>query len=152
MKKIFSSVAALSIVVLVGAGCSPTPQTPPPAAQNQDQVSTPPTAENGAMTEGQTKPAGSELKLTAEAEGRNMVTFRWELPSGMTEPSVFRLVRDAKPDPVSPGNYYYTVMGSKRSTTWISLPTGKQYFRICTYNTDEDKCDVYSNGVEVDVR
>jgi len=144
MKKTLSSLAALSLFLLIGAGCASNTTQTPAAGQNQDQVSTPPTAQE------ETKQP--EMTLKAEALGGNQVKFSWDLPTGVSEPTVFRLVRGPNPNPVSPGNYYYTVVGSKRGTTWISLPTGKQYFRICTFNTEEDKCDVYSNGVEVDVK
>lgn len=137
--------AVLSLLVLAGAGCSqPVEQTPPPADQNA--VTLPPTEQPTTDTQ----PVAAQITLTGEALGKNMVKFSWELPAGMTDPASFRLVRGPNENPVSPGNYYFQLLGSKRDTTWISLPAGKQNFRICTFV--DDKCDVYSNNIEVDVK
>lgn len=147
MKKILSSMVGASLFLLIGAGCAQ-PATPPaepaaPPAETSD-VTTP--SETPAEEENQT----TELTLSAEALGGNRVKFTWELPSGTEEPASFRLVRGPKENPASPGNYYYQLLGSKRETTWISLPLGRQNFRICVFK--DNKCEMYSNNVEVDVK
>lgn len=146
MKKILSSVAVLSVLLLIGAGCATsTPETKPADQSATNDTVTPP-AENPTPSE-ETTP---NFKLSGEALGNNQVKFTWEIPSGVADPASFRLVRGPKQDPVFPGNYWYQLLGSKRQTTWINLPTGKQYFRICTFVDNE--CAAYSNSIEVDVK
>lgn len=144
MNKFLSSAAALSVLLLMGAGCSQSPtETPPPIDQPQVQLpATEPTP---------TEPAqGSDLVLTGEALGNNMVKFSWQIPQGMEEPASFRLVRGPSEDPALPRSYYFQVLGSKREITWTGLLPGKQFFRICTYVNNE--CKEYSNNVEVEVK
>lgn len=148
MKKVLSSVAVGSLLLLLGAGCANAPaEVTIPATDPNAAVTPPPVAE--VQVPAETVPV-DQITLTGEALGGNKVKFSWVLPSGMADPSSFRLVRGPKEDPVSPGNYYFQLLGGKREITWISLPTGKQNFRICTFKGD--KCDVYSNNIEVDVK
>lgn len=145
MKKILSSVAVLGVFLLMGAGCATSTPETKPTDQATNNTATPP-AENPTPSE-ETTP---DFKLSAEALGNNQVKFTWEIPSGVAEPASFRLVRGPKENPVFPGSYWYQLLGSKRETTWINLPVGKQYFRICTFVNNE--CSTYSNSIEVDVK
>jgi hypothetical protein len=149
MKKVLSSVAAGSLLLILGAGCANAPAevTIPAADPNAAVVTPPPVAE--VQVPAETAPV-DQITLTGEALGGNKVKFSWVLPSGMTDPSSFRLVRGPKENPASPGNNYFQLLGGKREITWVSLPTGKQNFRICTFK--EDTCDVYSNNIEMDVK
>lgn len=148
MKKTLSTIAVGSLFLILGAGCAQPPvEVTIPAADPNAVVTPPPAVEVQIPPE--VAPA-SEITLTGEALGSNKVKFSWTLPNGMTDPSSFRLVRGPKEDPVSPGNYYFQLLGNKREITWLSLPIGKQNFRICTFK--DDKCDVYSNNIEVDVK
>ena len=144
MKKLSSSVAILGMLLLLGAGCSGTtaPETKPADQAPVVDTNTPPASAEESAT--------ADFKLTGEAIGNNQVKFSWEIPTGVAEPTSFRLVRGPKENPIFPGNYWYQLLGNKRETTWINLPTGKQYFRICTFVNNE--CAAYSNSIEVDVK
>ncbi len=146
MKKTLSSVAVASLLLLVGAGCAPLGTTPPETIPNPPETITPDDIDRPQEDDA----VVAEFDLTAEVLGSNQVKFSWELPSGMEEPESFRLVRGPKVDPVYPGGYWYQLLGSKRETTWVSLPTGKQFFRICTFK--DNACVAYSNSLEVDVK
>ena len=136
-----------TLFLLIGAGCSDPTMVTPPVEQPAPVVVPPTIAETQPIQE---QNSVTEMTLTGEALGKNMVKFQWTLPNGMNDPASFRLVRGPKENPVSPGNYFFQVLGNKREMTWISLPTGKQNFRICTFI--DNKCDVYSNNIEVDVK
>ncbi|MFB6225821.1 MAG: hypothetical protein ABEJ02_00540 [Candidatus Paceibacteria bacterium] len=102
-------------------------------------------------TEDQTnKNQKSGLTLEAEPRGEGKVHFEWEV-SDNKEVDRFIIVRDEKANPKHNGkNYWFRQPGTRRSITWVDIPTGTYHFRICILENNE--CAEYSNDVKVEVK
>ncbi|MFB6181514.1 MAG: hypothetical protein ABEJ24_01320 [Candidatus Magasanikbacteria bacterium] len=91
-----------------------------------------------------------ELSLEAEPRGEGKVHFEWKLRDEK-EVDRFVIVRDENKNPVHNGkNYWFRQPGSRRSITWINIPSGTYHFRICILENNE--CTEYSNDVKVKVK
>lgn len=147
MKRISLAAGALfTVVLLAGAGCSPT-QTP-----TDTSTTTPPTTDTSTVQQ----PPSNEgvtgtLSLTADAIGNGMVKLNWRTDSAEVTDEGFMIVRSPSENPIHNGkNFWWRQNVRSREGTWIEVPTGTMHFRICTLKNAE--CAEYSNDVEVTVR
>lgn len=131
-------------LLLVGAGCAV------PANQDgSDETNTTASGDASGEVEYSTHGDGV-IELTATAVGTRQVKFEWELNDD-DEPSHFILLRGNNADIThDQKTFWFRQHGSRRSATWINLPPGEQYFRICISN-DKETCDTYSDALQVNV-
>lgn len=146
--------AILLAFVLVGAGCAG--QTNQDDSNNSVQEQMEQDVEDAENDEGnseenqeETSESESDISLSAEARGEGQVYFEWSIPENMN-PERFVIIRDEKVDPVhNQKNYWFRQPGSRRSVTWVNIPSGNYHFRICIIENGE--CSEYSNDVQVEV-
>jgi hypothetical protein len=91
------------------------------------------------------------IELKATAVGSRKIKFEWNLSRAVEEPTHFILLRDeqAKPEH-DQKTYWFRQHGSRRAATWVNLPAGEQYFRICSSN-DGETCSSYSDDLKITV-
>jgi hypothetical protein len=148
---------AISGILLLGAGCENTTETPIAVQTKPAEVtstSTTPTATTSpavatSTPENTTPVSADSITLVGKALGNRMVQFNWTLPEGAKNPRSFHLIRGQNENPTQPPGFWYKQDGKSRSSVWVKLPKGEQHFRICTWETT--KCEVYSNDVMVNV-
>ncbi|PIR03920.1 MAG: hypothetical protein COV59_01905 [Candidatus Magasanikbacteria bacterium CG11_big_fil_rev_8_21_14_0_20_39_34] len=104
-----------------------------------------PTVEHTPSTQG-----APSIELKALPNGDQSVHFEWSILGHLDVAEGMTLVRGKNPEPVYPTNYWFFQGPDRRQVTWINLPKGKEYFRICIMK--DKKCSLYSNDVEVDVQ
>lgn len=144
--------AALSFLLLVGAGCN-TDQATAPQTKSAGDVSTP-------ATTTQTTPVGEipddidpyALTLTAEAIGNQTVRVSFSFPDEiLTDTDAFRLLlsKNAEPTRENATNWYdLSIAHSKKD--WKVNTTGERYVRVCVVRAN--KCETNSNVVKVDIK
>ncbi len=136
-------------ILLVGAGCSSTPNAETDKTSQKDtntpeivvDVTTPTSTSDGSEV-----PSYSNLLLSATPNTNGSVLLEWS-PSE-NENATVRLVRGPQMDPSYPGNYWFQ-QGKNTSATWINLPEGKNYFRACLFV--DGACTEYSDNIEVNI-
>ena len=138
-------IAGCAILLLLGAGCSPT-------TEETNDAATPAVKQAGseANQTDSTETTGDEdvdagIRLTATQTNDSSVSFDWELPEGV-EYDGFIIVRSENPNPEHTlKNYWFRQHYTRRSVTWTPLPKGEWNFRICGLVGSD--CAVYSNNV-----
>lgn len=150
MNKMYIFVPLLALIFL-GAGCTDQTSTPTDKAPQAKPAQTSPTDASAPATE--TKMMKKEtVTLQATALGKGMVKFQWEVADDAdVNEDGFLLVRSDKENPEHDGkNYWFKQYYKNREVTWIELPIGSMHFRICLL--EDDRCETYSNNVELDVK
>ena len=99
--------------------------------------------EKEAMSEG-------EFTLTAEATGKQSVSFTWEVPESLAEGAEgYKFARGEEANPTYPSSWWWERGPAHRELVWEGLPEGDAHFRVCIVRDDE--CAEYSNDVMVTV-
>ncbi len=140
-------------LLLVGAGCA----KPVDPDRIDDDVITIPgdtdsPVEDTDSVEVEYKTEGDGVvELHATAIGTRQVKFEWELSKTVEEPAYFILLRgeDAELEH-DQKTFWFRQHGTKRVATWVNLPPGEQFFRLCASN-DKETCDLYSDALKVEV-
>ena len=157
MKRTLPSIGVvLALFLLIGAGCTDeeTAQKEKPQFQAKSAesmiVEDSKVQENQNTTEQDALEKQANFSLTGTALGGGEVKFAWNIPDGIERTEALRLIRSTEANPEFNGkNYWYQVSGEWNAATWISLPTGTQHFRLCTF--ENGSCQVYSEDVEIEV-
>lgn len=133
-------------LLLVGAGCA---QPVDPEGLDSEKTTA---SDTTTTTEVEYKTQGDGvIELKATAVGTRQVKFEWELSKAVDEPSHFILLRgDNAEIEHDQKTYWFRQHGTKRAATWVNLPAGEQFFRICASN-DKETCDLYSDALQVEV-
>lgn len=151
MRRSFLTIGAfLGLSVLLGAGCSlPTGQTDT-GTSGSEKTPEETTKNDRGGTGDEVNPKNVSVTLTASDVTKGQATFAWTV-SGTEDPERFILVRGPEENPMHDGtHHWFRVFGTKRTATWIDLPSGKHHVRVCLSKNTE-ACDIYSNDVEIDV-
>ena len=138
-KRFLGGLAAL--LLLAGGGCS-SADTPANKADDGSSAAAPTEQLGGASAEA--------IMLRAEptsADGE--VYLSWDVPTSLASDDGYRIVRANEPEPAFPGNYWFHQDEDRRHITWINIPDGTHYFRVCQFM--DGACKAYSNEVEVRV-
>jgi len=145
MKGKILSLGAVAVLLLVGAGCA---QVESPALEKQ---ATEPVVQN--TTDGTTvETVVSDDSITLSAVPTAIpgeVLLTWNVPTELESPEGYRLVRSANVEPRFPGSFWFHQGQERRHITWINVPAGRQYFRLCQFKGGE--CVAYSNQVSVNL-
>ncbi len=145
-KQLLAVGGIFSLLLLAGAGCGNTTDTPQTKSANTSAT----TLENTSSDTTTNQPKTNEFTLAAEAAGNGHVRFTWNAPSNVQAKDGFRFVRGPLENPSYPGNFWYHRPAGDTQANWIKLPKGKQHFRVCAF--ENKKCTAYSNDVEVTVK
>ncbi len=134
-------------LLLVGAGCA---KPVDPDRIDDDVITMPGDTDSTGEVEYKTQGDGV-IELKATAVGTRQVKFEWELSKAVNEPTHFILLRgDEETIEHDQKTFWFRQHGTKRVATWVNLPPGEQFFRLCASN-DKETCDVYSDALKVDV-
>lgn len=145
-KMFLPSLVVVSLIFL-GVGCNNT-KDKIDTENNNKNVKT-----EGNQEETTTKGTQNGLQLSAEVLGNGQVKFNWTKTDDIKTDRErgFVLVRSNTENPVhDETNFWFRQSALKRENIWKDIPAGKQHFRICTL--EKEKCSVYSNDVELDVK
>lgn len=145
-KKIIAPALLAISLLFLGAGCDKAAEV-----KEAEKTFNAKEAQNQIPEEKSEKTSG--LNLTAEALGDGMVKFVWEKSDDVATDKErgFVLVRSENANPENDGtNFWFRQSADKRETVWKDVPAGKLHFRICALR--EEKCAVYSNDVELEVK
>lgn len=143
--RVFIVVAAL---LLVGAGCSQQPTTSSTVSDVNNPLTKSAADDGSAVAKNPT----TGIVLQAQAKEAGQVYFSWDVAEEVEKTSKYRLVSSSEENPeFTEKNYWLQVDGTKNAITWVGLPQGEWHFRICTFDTEKNLCEVYSNDVAVTV-
>lgn len=153
-------VAALSALLLVGAGCAQLggtngdvgiKQAMPAPVTNVLPEPTP--APEAAPTPPPLAPTENIPSLSAEALGNGQVKFNWNVTDDLTAANRFITIEGGV-NPVHDGtNYWVRHDHTTRSFIWEGRAPGMHHYRLCiTENNNNDTCVKYSNDVTVVVK
>lgn len=149
-KKIFMPALLMASLLLFGAGCN--------EAKKINEAEKNFETKNAANTEiiketNNENNAANGLNLSAETLGEGQVKLTWTKSDDIKTDAEkgFVLVRSEKTNPENDGiNFWFRQSSEKRETVWKAIPAGKLHFRVCALQ--EEKCAVYSNDVELEVK
>ncbi len=146
MSSFTSGVVLCTTLLFMGAGCNM-----PNTAQTLEKKSA--ATESSSTEMRQEELANTTITLQAEAKGNKEVRFSWEITGTMPQTEKFRLIRSSQPNPEFNGKNYWLQVDSRNSEyIWIALPKGNMHVRLCSFNTETETCDIYSNDVMVEVK
>lgn len=159
---------ALAIITLLGAGCATQPQTKDAGVVKDEKKSdankqiiqtevqvepTTPTTPTVTIETTETPTTNTGLTLTVETiDEPKTIKLKW-VPSDdvAKDAQAYRSLLSKDPNPEYPTKgWWYENGATFREKLWTGLPTGKFHIRTCAVK--DDKCVVYSNDVEVDIK
>ena len=147
MKKFSILLASLALMLVLGAGCADTDLQDETQSKSADtDVSeTPITATTNDVL------GSGDIELSAQVAGKNTVNFEWQISKTLDDVAEgWRIVYGKDANPTYPSTWWFERSKTYREKSWSGLPAGKAHFRVCA--VVGEKCDIYSNDVEVEIR
>jgi len=143
-------------LLLVGAGCSTTENTENETDNsNTKQSETSNNIPNNDSTNNsntKTETTSDELNLAGVAtEEVGTVSLTWSAPEDLKDKAEsWRLLYGKDAKPTEPASWYFERGPSYFEKVWSELPSGPAHIRLCA--VVDDKCEVYSNDLEVEIK
>ncbi|MBT4942263.1 MAG: hypothetical protein HOL80_00265 [Candidatus Magasanikbacteria bacterium] len=106
--------------------------------------------EAGSTRTTQEQDVTTDITLNGTVLGPNTALFTWNVSDAVDESSEgYKIVRGTDPNPVDPAGWWWQRGPSHREHTWVGLPEGTAYFRLCIL--ENDACIQYSNAVLLEI-
>ncbi len=158
MHKTYLLLASVLTLLLVGAGCNNATTnkennstTEIPQVKSAEKNNT----ETTTTTDTDTKNidnVSSEFTLTGEVgTKKGTVNLSWSAPQDLQNKATgWKLLYDKDTDPTEPTTWWLETASTHSEKVWSRLPSGLGHIRVCA--VVDDKCDTYSNDLEVDIK
>ncbi|MFA7314446.1 MAG: hypothetical protein WC025_00760 [Candidatus Magasanikbacteria bacterium] len=155
MRKTYLLLTSAIALMLIGAGCSSTttPNNTSTTETPQVKLAEPiVTKTNTTTTDTTLENTTSEFILSEQPiTKKGTVNLNWSASQELKDKvEIWRLVYGKDANPTEPATWYFERGRSHFGKIWSGLPSGKAHIRVCA--VINDKCDVYSNDLEVDIK
>ena len=98
------------------------------------------------------KDYADSVSLSGSSKDKGEATLKWSI-SGGSAPDGYKIVKSKSKNPTYPDDSEKSISSS--STTSVTLDDLKEgetyYFRVCVWNKDDDKCEVYSGNEKIEI-